>query len=121
MSRRRVVVTGLGCISPVGNTVADAWDNLLAGKSGIDLITRFDASSFNCKIAGEVKGFEIGAYVNSKEARTMDTFIHFGLAAASQAVADAGLPTGDALGEDLSLIHISEPTRLGMISYAVFC
>ena len=59
MSRRRVVVTGLGCISPVGNTVADAWTNLLAGKSGIDLITKFDASSFACKIAGEVKGFDL--------------------------------------------------------------
>lgn len=102
MSRRRVVVTGLGCVSPVGNTVAQAWDSLLAGKSGIDLITRFDASGFNCKVAGEVKGFDVAAYVNSKEARTMDTFIHFGLAAACQAVADAGLPTGDALGEEFA-------------------
>ncbi|HEY5580471.1 MAG TPA: beta-ketoacyl synthase N-terminal-like domain-containing protein, partial [Rhodoferax sp.] len=91
MSRRRVVVTGLGCVSPVGNTVADSWANLLAGKSGIDLITKFDASSFSCKIAGEVKGFDLGSYIGSKEARTMDTFIHFGIAAASQAVADAGL------------------------------
>ncbi|WP_394755025.1 beta-ketoacyl-ACP synthase II [Rhodoferax sp.] len=103
MSRRRVVVTGLGCVSPVGNTVADAWANLLAGKSGIDLITKFDASSFSCKIAGEVKGFDLGSYIGSKEARTMDTFIHFGIAAASQAVADAGLPTGDALAEDLAV------------------
>lgn len=108
MSRRRVVVTGLGCISPVGNTVAEAWANVLAGKSGIDLITKFDASSFACKIAGEVKGFDLGAYINSKEARTMDAFIHFGVAAASQAVADAGLPTGDALGDELS-------TRIGCL------
>src|SRR5664279_2291788 len=98
MSHRRVVVTGLGCVSPVGNTVADAWASLLAGKSGIDLITKFDASSFACKIAGEVKGFEVGSYIGAKEARSMDTFIHYGIAAASQAVSDAGLPTGDALG-----------------------
>jgi 3-oxoacyl-[acyl-carrier-protein] synthase II len=108
MTRRRVVVTGLGCISPVGNTVADAWANLLAGQSGIDLITRFDASSFSCKIAGEVKGFKVEDYISTKEARTMDAFIHFGIAAASQAVADAGLPTLDALDEELS-------TRIGCL------
>ena len=102
MSRRRVVVTGLGCVSPVGNTVAQAWDSLLAGQSGIDLITRFDASSFACKFAGEVKGFDLESYIRAKEARTMDTFIHFGIAASVQAVADAGLPTGDALGEELA-------------------
>jgi 3-oxoacyl-[acyl-carrier-protein] synthase II len=77
MSRRRVVVTGLGCVSPVGNTVAQAWDSLLAGKSGIDLITRFDASNFACKFAGEVKGFDLESYIRAKEARTMDTFIHW--------------------------------------------
>ena len=82
MSRRRVVVTGLGCISPVGNTVDESWANLLAGKSGIDLITKFDASTFTCKIAAEVKGFDVGAYMGPKEARTMDSFIHFGIAAA---------------------------------------
>jgi 3-oxoacyl-[acyl-carrier-protein] synthase II len=102
MSRRRVVVTGLGCISPVGNTVADAWANLLAGQSGIDLITKFDATNFACKIAGEVKGFDLASYLNSKEARTMDTFIHYGIAAAVQAVADAGLPTGEALSDELA-------------------
>ena len=69
MSRRRVVVTGLGCISPVGNTVSDAWANLLAGKSGIDLITKFDASSFSCKIAGEVKNFDLESYISAKEVR----------------------------------------------------
>ena len=103
MSRRRVVVTGLGCISPVGNTVEDAWANLLAGRSGIDLITRFDASSFACKIAGEVKGFNIESYMSAKEARTMDTFIHFGVAAAHQAVVDSGLPLGDALDEETAI------------------
>ncbi|MDP2016885.1 beta-ketoacyl-ACP synthase II [Hydrogenophaga sp.] len=103
MSRRRVVVTGLGCISPVGNTVADAWANLLAGRSGIDLITRFDASNFACKIAGEVKGFDLESYMSAKEARTMDTFIHFGIAAAHQAVVDSGLPLGDALDEETAI------------------
>ena len=106
MSRRRVVVTGLGCVSPVGNTVAESWANLLAGKSGIDLITKFDASGFNCHFGGEVKGFNVESYMTSKEARAMDTFIHFGIAAAVQAVADSGLPTGDALGDELA-------TRIG--------
>ena len=100
MSRRRVVVTGLGCISPVGNTVAESWASLLAGRSGIDLITKFDASAFACKFAGEVKGFELEKYIGAKEARTMDTFIHYGVAAAMQAVEDAGLKTGEALSED---------------------
>ena len=100
MSRRRVVVTGLGCISPVGNTVSESWDSLLAGRSGIDLITKFDASAFACKFAGEVKGFQLDKYIGTKEARTMDTFIHYGVAAAMQAVEDSGLPTGDALAED---------------------
>ncbi|MCZ8251054.1 MAG: beta-ketoacyl-ACP synthase II [Hylemonella sp.] len=100
MSRRRVVVTGLGCISPVGNTVAESWASLLAGRSGIDLITKFDASAFACKFAGEVKGFELDKYIGAKEARTMDTFIHYGIAAAMQAVEDAGLKTGDALDEE---------------------
>ena len=102
MARRRVVITGLGCVSPVGNTVAQAWANILAGKSGIGPITKFDASTFSCKIAGEVKGFDLESYMSAKEARTMDTFIHFGVAAASQAVADAGLPTGVALDDDLA-------------------
>jgi 3-oxoacyl-[acyl-carrier-protein] synthase II len=100
MSRRRVVVTGMGCISPVGNTVSDNWTHLLAGQSGIDLISKFDTSAFTCKIAGEVKGFQITDYIAEKEARHMDTFIHFGLAAACQAVVDSGLPTGDALTEE---------------------
>ena len=67
MSRRRVVVTGLGCVSPVGNTVPETWANLLAGKSGIGLITHFDASAFSCKIAGEVRGFNLESYMTTKE------------------------------------------------------
>jgi 3-oxoacyl-[acyl-carrier-protein] synthase II len=108
MSRRRVVVTGLGCVSPVGNTVAQAWSNLLAGQSGVGLITKFDASAFGCKIAAEVRNFDVEPYISLKEARAMDTFIHYGIAAAMQAVTDAGLRTGDALGEE-------EATRIGCV------
>jgi 3-oxoacyl-[acyl-carrier-protein] synthase II len=102
MSRRRVVVTGLGCVSPVGNTVEQSWSNLLAGRSGIDTITSFDASAFACKIAGEVKDFDLETYITAKEARSMDRFIHLGIAAAQQAVVDAGLPQGDDLDDDLA-------------------
>lgn len=100
MARRRVVVTGLGCVSPVGNTVAEAWANVLAGQSGIGRISRFDASSFPCQIAGEVRGFQVDSYVGAKEARTMDAFIHYGIAAAVQAVNDAGLVVGEALSDE---------------------
>ena len=100
MSRRRVVVTGLGLVSPLGNTVAEGWANLVAGRSGIAAITRFDASAMACRIAGEVKGFNVEDYIPGKEARHMDTFIHYGMAASLQAIADAGLPRGDELDED---------------------
>ncbi len=100
MSRRRVVVTGLGLVTPVGNTVAESWANLVAGKSGIAAVSKFDASNLACRIAGEVKGFQIEDYLPAKEARHMDTFIHYGLAASLQAVRDAGLPTGAALNEE---------------------
>ena len=102
MSRRRVVVTGLGCVSPVGNTAQESWTRILAGQSGIARITHFDASAFACHFAGEVKNFTLDAYITPKEARTMDTFIHYGVAAGLQAVADAGLATGDALDEETS-------------------
>ena len=108
MSRRRVVVTGLGVVSPVGNTVPEAWSNLIAGRSGIGLITKFDASAFACKIAGEVRDFDLESYISAKDARAMDSFIHFGIAAAAQAVADSGLKTGDALGEE-------EAVRIGCV------
>ncbi|HQW20693.1 MAG TPA: beta-ketoacyl synthase N-terminal-like domain-containing protein, partial [Rhodocyclaceae bacterium] len=91
MSRRRVVVTGLGIISPVGNTVQEAWDSIIAGRSGIGRITRFDASAFTAQIAGEVRGFDVGAYLSPKDARRMDIFIHYGLAAGTQAFRDSGL------------------------------
>jgi len=108
MSRRRVVVTGLGCVSPVGNTVDEAWANLLAGTSGIGLISKFDASAFACQIAGEVRGLDLDRYISPKDARAMDTFIHYGIVAAAQAVEDAGLATGEALGEE-------ESTRIGCV------
>lgn len=100
MSRRRVVITGLGLISPVGNSVAEGWANLLAGRSGIDHITKFDASALSCRFAGEVRGFNVEDYIPGKEARHMDTFIHYGMAASIQAVKDAGLPTGEELNEE---------------------
>jgi 3-oxoacyl-[acyl-carrier-protein] synthase II len=97
MSRRRVVVTGLGIISPVGPGVEEAWRNIHAARSGIGPITRFDASGFPSRIAGEVKGFDVAQYLSAKEARRYDTFIHYGLVATMEAVRDAGLDayTGD--------------------------
>ena len=91
MSRRRVVVTGLGIVAPVGIGIADAWANILAGRSGIGRITRFDASTFPSQIAGEVKDFDVTKYLSAKEARRYDTFIHYGLVATMEAVKDAGL------------------------------
>jgi 3-oxoacyl-[acyl-carrier-protein] synthase II len=91
LSKRRVVVTGLGIVSPVGSTVSSAWEDIISGKSGITRITRFDASSFASQIAGEVKDFDIHQYLSVKEARRMDVFIHYGMAAAIQAVKDAGI------------------------------
>ncbi|MBS0586991.1 beta-ketoacyl-ACP synthase II [Nitrosomonas sp.] len=91
MSKRKVVVTGLGIVSPVGSTVPSAWESIVSGKSGITRITRFDASSFASQIAGEVKDFDIQQYLSAKEARRMDVFIHYGMAAAIQAVKDAGI------------------------------
>ena len=91
MSRRRVVVTGLGIVCPVGNSVKEAWTNIRAGKSGITRITRFDASPFASQIAGEVKNFDVSSVLSAKEARRVDVFIHYGVAAAAEAIKDAGL------------------------------
>lgn len=91
MSKRRVVITGLGIISPVGNNITEAWASITAGKSGITKITRFDASNFASRIAGEVKEFDVSHYLPAKDARRMDVFIHYGMAAAIQAIRDAGI------------------------------
>jgi 3-oxoacyl-[acyl-carrier-protein] synthase II len=91
LSKRKVVVTGLGIVSPVGSTISSAWENIISGKSGITRITRFDASNFASQIAGEVKDFDVHQYLSAKEARRMDTFIHYGMAAGMQAVKDAGI------------------------------
>ena len=88
---RRVVVTGLGCISPIGNTIAEAWSAALAGKSGIANITKFDASQFTTRFAGEVKNFVVEDYLPGKEGRNMDSFIHYGMAAGIQALQDSGI------------------------------
>ncbi|HVL58402.1 MAG TPA: beta-ketoacyl-ACP synthase II [Burkholderiaceae bacterium] len=93
MNRRRVVVTGLGLVCPLANDVEQSWRKLIAGTSGITRITRFDASAFPSQIAGEVKDFDVSAYMPAKEARHFDTFIHYGIAAATQAVRDAGIST----------------------------
>lgn len=104
MSKRRVVITGLGIVSPVGSSVPSAWDNIVSGKSGITRITRFDASAFASQIAGEVNDFDITQYLSVKEARRMDTFIHYGMAAAIQAIKDAGI-------EDATKL---EPEQIGV-------
>lgn len=100
------MITGLGIISPVGNSVSDAWANILAGKSGVTRISRFDSSPFASQIAGEVKGFDITNYLTAKDARRMDVFIHYGMAAGIQAVKDAGI-------EDIAASNL-DPERIGV-------
>ncbi|MEO8408458.1 MAG: beta-ketoacyl-ACP synthase II [Oxalobacteraceae bacterium] len=112
---RRVVVTGLGCISPIGNTVADTWSAATAGKSGIATITKFDATSFSTRFAGEVKDFNIEDYIPGKEARHMDAFIHFGVAAGIQAMQDSGLVVTEANAERIGVIIGSGIGGLPMI------
>lgn len=112
---RRVVVTGLGCVSPVGNTVGDAWAALTEGKSGIATITKFDATPFSTRFAGEVKGFNIEDYIPGKEARHMDAFIHFGMAAGIQAMQDSGLTVTDENAERIGVIVGSGIGGLPMI------
>jgi len=102
--KRRVVITGLGIVSPVGNDIASAWDNIVNGRSGIDRITRFDPTDFNCHIAGEVKGFDASQFIPAKEVRQMDTFIHYGIAAGVQALQDSGLEITDANAERIGVI-----------------
>lgn len=110
MSKRRVVVTGLGVVSPVGNDVKTAWANILAGKSGITQITKFDASAFASTIAGEVKNFNAEDHISAKDARRMDTFIQYGLAAAIEAVKDSGI---EATEENAERIGVSIGSGIG--------
>jgi len=120
LARRRVVITGLGLVSPVGNSVEEGWQNIIAGVSGIAPVTRFDTSSFPVKFAGEVKNFDITQYIAAKDARRMDKFIHYGLAAGMQAVRDAGLDqegaadperVGVAIGSGIGGLPLIEETK----------
>ena len=95
MSRRRVVVTGMGMVTPLGSNVKDTWDNVLEGKSGVSDIEAFDASQFSTRFAAQVKDFDVSQYMTAKEARKMDLFIQYGMAASMQALDDAALLSDD--------------------------
>ena len=114
-SQRRVVVTGLGCVSPVGNNIVDSWKAITGGKSGIATVTKFDATPFSTHFAGEVKGFNVEQYMPAKEARHMDTFIHYGMAAGMQAMQDSGLVVTEANAERIGVIVGSGIGGLPMI------
>ena len=124
MARRRVVVTGLGIISPVGIGIAAAWSNIVAGRSGISRITRFDASTYPTRIAGEVKDFDVAKWLSQKEARRFDAFIHFGLAAAIDALKDSGLDldreqreqVGVCIGSGIGGLPLIEDTHNAMLA-----
>src|SRR6187455_2955021 len=123
-STRRVVVTGLGIVSPVGNSIAEAWGNITAGKSGIGRITRFDPSIYASHIAGEVKNFDVSKWLNAKEARRFDTFIHYGLVAGIEAIKDAGLDLerenreliGVCIGSGIGGLPLIEDTHNAMLA-----
>ncbi len=127
MARRRVVVTGLGIISPVGIGVSTAWSNIVAGKSGITRITRFDAGTYSSQIAGEVKGFEVAKWLAPKEARRFDTFIHYGLAAGIDALKDSGIDldrevreqVGVCIGSGIGGLPLIEETHNAMLAGGV--
>jgi 3-oxoacyl-[acyl-carrier-protein] synthase II len=104
VNQRRVVVTGLGAVSPVGNAVPESWENLIAGKSGIGPVTRFDATGFGSRIAGEVNGFDVEQYLPANKARHMDLFIQYGFAAGVQAIRDSGLQITDANAERIGAV-----------------
>ena len=116
MTRRRVVVTGLGLVSPAGNTVGESWTSVTEGRSGIAAIERFDVSAFTTRFGGEIRGFEIDRYLEPKEARKCDPFIHYGIASCEQAIADAGIDSskldlnriGVAMGSGIGGIHTIE-------------
>ncbi|SDI77517.1 beta-ketoacyl-ACP synthase II [Billgrantia gudaonensis] len=114
---RRVVVTGLGLVTPVGNTVEESWESILAGKSGIAPIEHFDASSFNTRFGGSVKGFDISPHLNPKDARKMDLFIQYGIAAGAQAISDAGLECSEENAERIGVAVGSGIGGLPMIEH----
>ncbi len=126
-SSRRVVVTGLGIVSPVGTGIAEAWGNITAGKSGIAPITRFDASTYTSRIAGEVKNFDVGQWLNAKEVRRFDTFIHYGLVAGIEALKDAGIDlekidrdmAGVCIGSGIGGLPLIENTHDAMLAGGV--
>jgi len=103
LSKRRVVVTGLGLLTPVGNTVEESWKNIIAGKSGISPITVFDASGFSAQISGSVKNFDASLYIKPKDQKKMDIFIHYGLAAGIQALDDSGIEVTDENAERIGV------------------
>jgi 3-oxoacyl-[acyl-carrier-protein] synthase II len=115
LSKRRVVVTGLGAITPVGIGVSETWKNIVAGKSGITRISKFDASAFACQVAGEVKGFDVTQYIPAKDARRMDVFVHYGLAAGVEAFKDSGLVVTDQNAERIGVCISSGIGGLPMI------
>ena len=123
-SSRKVVVTGLGIVSPVGNGIAEAWGNITAGKSGVGPISRFDATVFTSRIAGEVKRFDLTQWLNAKEARRFDTFIHYGLVAGMEALKDSGLDlervdrdmAGVCIGSGIGGLPLIEHTHDAMLA-----
>ncbi|NOT64159.1 MAG: beta-ketoacyl-[acyl-carrier-protein] synthase II, partial [Acidobacteria bacterium] len=101
--KRRVVVTGIGLVSPVGNTTEETWTGLVAGRSGVDYITRFDTSQHTVKFAAETKGFDPGKFIEKKELKKMDYFIYFAVAAATEALQDSGLKIDESIAEDVGV------------------
>src|SRR5688572_33407197 len=115
MNNRRVVVTGLGAVSPLGNDVATTWDGIVNGRSGIGPITHFDATNFTTRIAGEVRDFDITRWVNPKDAKKMEEFIHYGVAASLMAIQDAGITVDESNAERIGALigSRSEERRVG--------
>jgi 3-oxoacyl-[acyl-carrier-protein] synthase II len=115
MTKRRVVVTGLGVVSPVGTGTTNAWNNLIAGQTGITRITKFDTSNFSCQVAGEVKDFNVEDYLSAKDARRMDTFIQYGMAAGIEAFKDSGIVVTEQNAERIGVEIGSGIGGLGLI------
>ena len=119
MTKRRVVITGLGIVCPVGNNIKESWENILAGKSGVSEITDFDVSDFSVKFAAQVKNFDASAYLPKKNLKKMDVFIHYGIAAANQAITDAGLEVTEQNAERIGVAVGSGIGGLPMIEQNV--